>query len=100
MYSSAISANSLPRPGVLEPSPAILKAYGGPTIEHLGTTSITCETKGKTTNGIFYVTNVGGPVIFGWPLLQALDLVKVSVDTNYVDAPIADLDRQIHEVST
>ena len=89
--------NILPLRGVLEPSPAILKAYGGATIEHLGTTSITCEMKGKTTNGIFYVTNGNGPALFGWPLLQALDLVNVDVDANNVNAPIIDKESLIQE---
>ena len=97
MYPSTISADGFPRPGVLEPSPAILKVYGGTTIEHFGTTSITCETKGKTTAGIFYAKNVDGPAIFGWPLLQALDLVKVSIDANNVDTPITDKESLIQE---
>ena len=97
MYPRTISANGFPRPGLLEPSPAILKAYGGATIEHLGTKSITCEPKGKTTDGIFYVTNVDDPAIFGWTLLQALDLVKAKIHANNVDTPIIDKESLIQE---
>ena len=66
-----------PKPEALEKNEAILSAYGGSMIKHLGTVNILCKYKEKKINCIFYVTDTTGPAILGLKACTALKLVSL-----------------------
>ena len=77
------------RPTNTKRSTAILTAYNGNTIEQFGTITIPCKFQGKWSNEEFYIAEVNGPVIFGLPTSNTLQLVKMQcqITTSKITQP-------------
>ena len=77
LYPSRLSSQS--KPINLVSSKTTLSAYGGPEIPHFDTISLPCSYKNcNVILATFYVTDVPGPVIFGYRTCSDLGLVKMN----------------------
>ena len=82
MFPRNINEQRLPTPGALHPSDAILVAYGGSQIKHLGIVAIPCSYYYKKTKTNYYITETPGPAIIGLPTATDVDLLKINLGIN------------------
>ncbi len=73
---------SLPFTPQINPSPAVLKGYGGTSIDHVGATFLKVTYKGGTINAKCDVVNAppGSPSMIGCRQAQELQLITVNID--------------------
>ena len=77
MYPENLNVDGYPKPGILKSSDITLSVYGGTTVKNLGIAEIPCSYKSTKFTGVFYVTDVPGPVLMGLKTSLALKLVTV-----------------------
>ena len=96
LYPSSISSQS--KPINLVSSKTTLSAYGGPETLHLGTISLPCSYKNSNVIlATLYVTDVPGPVIFGYHTCSDLGLVKM--DCSIYEKHTLNVSKPINSVS-
>ena len=80
MFPRNINEQGLPKPGALHPSDAVLVAYGGSKVQHMGIVTISCSYDNKEIKTNLYVTETPGPAIIGVPTATDQDLLKFNLE--------------------
>lgn len=80
------SVNEFGVPSDLKPSSTRITAYGGTTVQHYGTCSLTLHHRRQRLRCSFHVVNTTGPIILGLPTCQSLGLVTLNYSLNIGDA--------------
>ena len=79
LYPEYLQENGMPMKRYIEKSPAVLEAYGGSVINQIGRVHLPCEYNGKKFTCPFYLSNVDGPILLGYPTGESLGIVKILV---------------------
>ena len=69
----------MPKKRFVEKSMAVLEAYGGTVIRHIGTVNLLCEYAGRKFMCPFFLSDVDGPILLGCPTAEELGIVKIAV---------------------
>ena len=81
LFPDRIGTDGLPLPEFIDKSNAILTAYGGGVIEHLGEVKLPCSFNGRKFMADFYISDADGPMLLGLPLGEKLGIIIINVNT-------------------
>ena len=79
LFPENLDEDGLPRKCFLERSNAVLEAYGGTVIKHIGLVHLPCEYDGRKFMCDFYISDVEGPILLGLNTAEALGIVKIHI---------------------
>ena len=91
LYPDNLQRNGMPMKRFVERSAAVLEAYGGSVIKQIGRVQLPCEYNGKKFACSFYLADVEGPILLGYPTGESLGIVKILV-VDEVNEAKADVD--------
>ena len=81
LYPERIGRDGKPLPRYLEESGALLKAYGGSIIRHLGKLKLPCSFNDFKFMAEFYLSEADGPMLLGLPLGERLEIIIINVNS-------------------
>ena len=79
LFPENLQKNGMPMKRFVERSAAVLEAYGGSVIKQIGRVQLPSEYDGRKFTCWFYLADVEGPILLGYPTGEALGIVKILV---------------------
>ena len=80
MYPDRVDEKGVPDPRYIRKSDKKLEAYGGVEVPHFGTVNLPVEYAGKKFMCRFYLCDIEGSILLGLPTLEALGIVKITIN--------------------